>query len=60
LTVEAQSFVLRDAQGRMRAHLGFGADDDSVGLRLFDEREQSRVPIINLYNANGQVAWSAV
>jgi hypothetical protein len=42
-SVEAQSFVLRDAHGCMRAHLGFEADQDAVGLRLLDEREQSRV-----------------
>lgn len=61
--LEAQNFVLRDANGRTRASLGFRSDG-TPGLALLDEASRVRLaldicgdgaPAVNLYSAEGKL-----
>jgi hypothetical protein len=62
-SVEAQQFVLRDSDGRVRGAMGIG-DDGAVGINLSDTRGQSRVtmdlaadgsPGVDLYDQDGRM-----
>ncbi len=64
-TVEAEAFILRDANGEMRAVLGMGVEGPS--LSLYDANEVPRAvllvlegePALFLYDANGKVIFGA-
>ncbi len=62
-TVEAESFIIRDASGKIRGGVGI-ADDGSVGMNLNDAKGNTRItldvaandtPGLDLYDASGRV-----
>jgi hypothetical protein len=62
-SVEAQQFVLRGSDGRIRGTMGIG-DDGSVGINLNDVRGQSRItldlaangsPGLDFYDQDGKM-----
>jgi len=62
-SVEAESFIIRDASGKIHGAIGV-QDDGSVGINLDDSKGNSRItvdvagndtPGIDLYDASGRV-----
>jgi hypothetical protein len=65
-TVEAERFLLKDANGRVRADLGIDKDKNSARLLLSDENEKVRLnvsvfpegPGIAMFDENGAIRYT--